>query len=114
MYLHDTPAQAGFARYVRQDSHGCVRLEKPGPLAQLLLRNDPAWQPDAIQTALDAGKTLRVPLQPQDQVSVYLLYWTAYASANGAMNFRPDPYGWDKVLASKIESRSAATTLAAR
>lgn len=114
VYLHDTPAQAGFARYVRQDSHGCVRLEKPGPLAQLLLRNDPAWQPDAIQTALDAGKTLRVPLQPQDQVSVYLLYWTAFASANGAMNFRADPYGWDKVLAAKIENRSAATAVAAR
>ena len=57
---------------------------------------------------------LQRSLQPQDQVSVYLLYWTAYASANGTMNFRADPYGWDKVLASKIESRSAATTIAAR
>ena len=45
------------------------------------------------------------------QVAVYLLYWTAFASANGTMNFRADPYGWDKLLASKIEasSRRAAT-----
>jgi L,D-transpeptidase YcbB len=114
VYLHDTPAQAGFARFVRQDSHGCVRLEKPGPLAQLLLRNDPQWQPEQIQTALDAKKTLRVQLQPQDQVAVYLLYWTAFASGDGRMNFRADPYSWDKTLASKIDARSAATALAAR
>ncbi len=114
VYLHDTPAQAGFACFSRLDSHGCVRLEKPGPLAQLLLRNDPAWQPEQIDEALGKGKTLRVQLQPQDQVQVYLLYWTAFASANGAMNFRGDPYGWDKTLAAKIERRSAITAVAAR
>jgi murein L,D-transpeptidase YcbB/YkuD len=80
----------------------------------LLLRNDPAWQPEQIQEALAKGKTLRVQLQPQDQVQVYLLYWTAFASANGQMNFRGDPYGWDKTLAAKIERRSAITAVAAR
>jgi murein L,D-transpeptidase YcbB/YkuD len=114
VYLHDTPAQARFASFDRLDSHGCVRLEKPGPLAQLLLRNDPAWQPEQIQEALATGKTQRVQLQPQDQVHVYLLYWTAFASANGQMNFRGDPYGWDKTLAAKIERRSAITAVAAR
>ena len=91
-----------------------VGLEKPGPLAQLLLRNDPAWQPEQIDAALATGKTQRVQLQPQDQVQVYLLYWTAFASANGQMNFRGDPYGWDKTLAAKIERRSAITAVAAR
>jgi murein L,D-transpeptidase YcbB/YkuD len=114
VYLHDTPAQAKFASFDRLDSHGCVRLEKPGPLAQLLLRNDPNWQPEQIQEALGKGKTLRVQLQPQDQVQVYLLYWTAFASTNGQMNFRGDPYGWDKTLAAKIERRSAITAVAVR
>jgi murein L,D-transpeptidase YcbB/YkuD len=40
-------------------------------------------------------------------VEVYLLYWTAFASASGQMNFRADPYGWDKSLAAKIEARSS-------
>jgi len=91
-----------------------VRLEKPGELAELLFRNDPKWQPEEINAALSTGKTQRVQLQPQDQVSVYLLYWTAFASANGTMNFRGDPYGWDKTLAAKIERRSAITAVAAR
>ncbi len=104
VYLHDTPAQAKFASYDRLASHGCVRLEKPADLAELLLRNDPAWGDAAIQAAVDTGKTQRVQL-PQ-KVTVYLLYWTAFASANGAMNFRADPYSWDGELAGKIEKRS--------
>jgi murein L,D-transpeptidase YcbB/YkuD len=112
VYLHDTPSQSTFASFSRLASHGCVRLEKPGPLAQLLLRNDPAWQPEQIKAELAKGKTLRVPLQDQDKVSVYLLYWTAFASANGTVSFRADPYNWDKTLAAKIEKRSAITAAA--
>ena len=50
----------------------------------------------------------------QQQVAVYLLYWTAFASGNGQMNFRDDPYGWDSLLASKIEAstKRAAVTVA--
>ncbi|MBB5710586.1 L,D-transpeptidase family protein [Sphingomonas xinjiangensis] len=113
VYLHDTPAQAAFSGFSRLESHGCVRLEKPGELAELLFRNDQNWQPEQINAALATEKTQRVQLQPQDQVSVYLLYWTAFAGGNG-MNFRADPYSWDKKLASKIENRSAATAVASR
>jgi murein L,D-transpeptidase YcbB/YkuD len=112
VYLHDTPSRAKFSSYSRLASHGCVRLEKPLDLAELVLKDDPKWQGDAIQEAIDAGPTQRVAL-PQ-QVAVYLLYWTAFASGNGQMNFRDDPYGWDKLLASKIEAstRRAAVTVA--
>ena len=116
VYLHDTPSRSTFDSYSRLASHGCVRLEKPGPLAQLLLRNDPAWQPDALQAALATGDTQRVPLRPEDQVAVYLLYWTAFMGADGVMHFRADPYGWDKELATKIENRADinAAAVAAR
>nr|WP_089219863.1 L,D-transpeptidase family protein [Sphingomonas laterariae] len=112
VYLHDTPAQAGFSRYSRLASHGCVRLEKPAELAERLLSNEPAWSGDAIETAVDAGKTVRARLtQP---VAVYLLYWTAFASSTGPTSFRADPYEWDSLLADKIEARSARQSLAAR
>lgn len=112
VYLHDTPAQAGFSRFDRLASHGCVRVEKPAALAERLLRNAPEWSSTEIQAAVADGKTQRVQL-PQ-QVTVYLLYWTAFASANGTMNFRADPYNWDRMLADKIEKRSAAQAAVAR
>lgn len=113
VYLHDTPVQSGFNSYSRLDSHGCVRLEKPGPLAELLLKNDPAWQPDAIAAQLEGTKTVRVRLADADQVAVYLLYWTAFAGSDGSMNFRDDPYSWDKLLAEKIEARAAVSASSA-
>lgn len=113
VYLHDTPAQSGFARFDRTSSHGCVRLEKPADLAKLLLRGTPEWTPDAIDGAVAAGKTVRASMA--DREAVFLLYWTAFATANGAVSFRSDPYRWDGVLAGKIEARQARqTTLASR
>lgn len=112
VYLHDTPAQSGFSRFDRLASHGCVRLEKPADLAKLLMKTTPDWQPAAIDAAVAAGRTVRAPLA--EPVSVYLLYWTAFANANGQVGFRDDLYGWDGTLAAKIESRSAALALAAK
>ncbi|MBO9712268.1 L,D-transpeptidase family protein [Sphingomonas sp.] len=113
VYLHDTPSQATFNSFDRLASHGCVRLEKPAPLARLLLRNEAAWPPETLQAAVDKGDTVRVPLSPENQVAVFLLYWTAFQGQDGIMNFRGDPYGWDKTLAAKIEARSASKAAAA-
>ncbi|HKT76184.1 MAG TPA: L,D-transpeptidase family protein [Sphingobium sp.] len=104
VYLHDTPSRAKFSSYDRLASHGCIRLEKPVPLAELMLAGDPNLA-GQVQSMIDTGKTQRVQLPKE--VAVYLLYWTAFASGNGTMNFRSDPYGWDKLLAQKIEASSS-------
>jgi len=110
VYLHDTPSQATFDRYARMVSHGCVRLQRPADLARLVLQGDERWAGDAIDATVAAGKTVRAKLP--DPVSVYLLYWTAYASANGQMSFRADPYSWDSLLAARIEAKAAAPQFA--
>jgi murein L,D-transpeptidase YcbB/YkuD len=110
VYLHDTPAQSGFSRFDRLASHGCVRLEKPEALAKLLMKTTPQWQPEAIDSTVAAGKTVRA--QMAEPVAVYLMYWTAVASPAGQVGFRDDPYGWDGELASKVEARQAKQTLA--
>ena len=103
VYLHDTPSRGKFSSYDRLASHGCIRLEKPVALAERFVAADPTLD-GQIQTLIDQGKTQRVSL-PQE-VAVYLLYWTAFASNNGTVSFRADPYGWDKLLAEKIEASS--------
>jgi len=103
VYLHDTPSRGKFSSYDRLASHGCIRLEKPVSLAELMVASDPSLS-GQIQSLIDTNKTQRVSLP--SQVAVYLLYWTAFASSNGTMNFRADPYDWDKLLAQKIEASS--------
>ncbi|MFZ2995505.1 L,D-transpeptidase family protein [Sphingobium sp.] len=103
VYLHDTPSRGKFSSYDRLASHGCIRLEKPVALAELMVAANPDLN-GQIQTLIDEGKTQRVSLP--SEVAVYLLYWTAFASNNGTVSFRADPYGWDKLLAQKIEASS--------
>jgi L,D-transpeptidase YcbB len=111
VYLHDTPAKAGFSRFDRLASHGCIRLEKPDQLAKHLLRDVPEWSAQAIDTQVTTT-TKMVRAHLATPVEVYLLYWTAFASADGRMNFRADPYDWDGKLADKIERRAAAQVAA--
>ncbi|MFZ0267560.1 L,D-transpeptidase family protein [Caulobacter sp.] len=100
VYLHDTPSRSKFESFSRLASHGCVRLEKPIPLAKQLLATSPDWPPDVVDATLAKGKTVRAQLaQP---MAVFLLYWTAYMTPDGQMNFRDDPYGWDTVLVQRI------------
>ena len=100
VYLHDTPTHGTFAKYTRQDSHGCVRLEKPVVLAKTLFDGDPQWTPQTIDDTIAGGDTVRAPLQKP--IAVFLLYWTAFVGADGAANFRADPYGWDALLMQRI------------
>ena len=100
VYLHDTPSRSRFASFSRLASHGCVRLEKPVDLARAVLAGDPVWTPQFIDETIAGGKTVRAPL-PQP-IAVFLLYWTAYVTADGQVNFRDDPYGWDRLLVQRI------------
>jgi murein L,D-transpeptidase YcbB/YkuD len=100
VYLHDTPSRARFNSFSRLASHGCVRLEKPVVLAKAMLTGDPAWTPEAVDAAIAAGKTVRAQLP--EPIAVFLLYWTAYVTPDGQVNFRDDPYGWDSQLVQRI------------
>jgi murein L,D-transpeptidase YcbB/YkuD len=100
VYLHDTPSKGGFDLYARNASHGCVRLEKPRALADALLEGDPTWTAEAIDKQLEGDKTVRARLTTQ--VPVFILYWTAFAAGDGQMNFRSDPYNWDRELLQRV------------
>ncbi|ATQ44101.1 L,D-transpeptidase family protein [Caulobacter mirabilis] len=107
VYLHDTPSKGGFTRYTRLASHGCVRLEKPFALARAIMAGDPEWTPERIDEVVAGGKTTRATVA--NPVSVYLLYWTAYVTPDGQVNFRQDPYGWDALLIQRIAEQRGPT-----
>lgn len=108
IYLHDTPQRKAFAKANRALSHGCVRLENPVELAEHLL--GPNWRgklPEAIAEA--ATRTLKM----EQPIQVYLLYWTAWADADGTVHFRNDLYGHDARLRAALKkARTQAPQMA--
>jgi murein L,D-transpeptidase YcbB/YkuD len=96
VYLHDTPARELFSKIERAFSSGCIRLEKPIELAEYLLRDDPTWTRQKLLTTIGRGTEQVVHLPTS--IPVYLLYWTAWVSDDGVVQFRKDLYERDKVL----------------
>jgi murein L,D-transpeptidase YcbB/YkuD len=96
VFLHDTPSKALFARSNRSFSSGCIRVEHPFLLAELLLDDPKKWSLDKIKTVIESGKTRTVHLS--EPVAVLLLYWTAYKDAADVLQFREDLYGRDQAI----------------
>lgn len=96
IFLHDTPARAVFRLAYRHRSHGCVRVENAIDFARLLLDPNPERLAE-FDRALDARTTTRV--QTGREISVRLLYWTAFVTGQGAVAFREDVYQRDAALA---------------
>nr|WP_010131804.1 L,D-transpeptidase family protein [Microbulbifer agarilyticus] len=101
IYLHDTRAKSLFSLTDRDYSHGCVRLEKPRQLAQVLLQEEPGdWSRYRIEQLTTGDDTTEVRMSKN--VKVYLTYWTAWVDGQGRMHFRPDIYGKDGLTANQF------------
>ncbi|MCI4592455.1 L,D-transpeptidase family protein [Sphingobium sp. BYY-5] len=94
VYLHDTPAQALFARDVRAYSHGCVRVGDALGLATALLSLQDDWDRARVDALVASGRTSTVPLVPP--MPVYIAYFTAEPDGAGGIRLFPDIYHRDR------------------
>lgn len=101
IYFHDTPEQEFFAKSRRDFSHGCIRLERPADLAVWVLRNNPGWNMDRVQAAMNATTTQQVNLT--HPIPVLILYATVIVTEDGAVHFYDDIYGHDAALEKVLE-----------
>ena len=95
VYLHDTSEKHLFNRKKRDLSHGCMRIEKPLDLAVKLFPPDQGWIQKKFQTEIRKGKNLCIKLP--EPVPVHIIYWTVWVDRDGALQFRDDVYGMDKL-----------------
>ena len=100
VYLHDTPSRELFDESARAFSSGCIRIDRPFELADLLL-TDRRWNADSTARTLATKRTRTVRLQRP--VPVLLLYWTAWVDDQSRANFRSDIYGRDAKLARALD-----------
>lgn len=112
IYLHDTPHRELFAKSVRATSSGCIRVENPLQLVELLFNDPVRWNSAGIQAQLANGKTenIRLPVK----VPVLLAYWTVDLSNDGRVVFKPDVYGYDSAVLRSLNLPSALPVLDVR
>lgn len=96
VYLHDTDNHALFDRAERDLSSGCIRVEHPFELADLLMQDDPSWSPETRDAILASGQTTRINLP--EPMPVLLTYYTAWAGPDGQVQFREDIYERDQAV----------------
>jgi len=104
VYLHDTPSKSLFERDLRVFSHGCVRVQNPLDLAELLLA-DQGWSRARIDAQIAQGGQRIINLKTQ--VPVHVTYMTAWANKDGSIHFRRDVYKRDEQLARVLAGAEA-------
>ena len=106
IYLHDTPSRKLFQRERRDFSHGCVRVQKPMELAEILLgwqRDEPAdFMAKMLAYTDEKWITIETP------IPVHLTYRTAQLDSAGSLDFLPDVYGRDASVAAALEGEGVA------
>ena len=102
IYLHDTPSKSLFEKEIRAYSHGCIRLGDPFDFAYALLAPqsaDPVGEFAAhLRTKAENSLTLKEP------VPVHLVYFTAWPTAKGGIQYRRDVYGRDARIFEALEN----------
>jgi L,D-transpeptidase YcbB len=101
VYLHDTDHRNLFERNFRSLSSGCVRIEKPLELVELLLDNQKKYSKEKMDSIIATKKTLFIGLSKR--YAIYQWYWTAWCE-NGELIFRDDIYNMDADLYAQLRS----------
>lgn len=101
IYLHDTNEKHYFERANRAKSSGCVRMKNPEDIATFILESRSDWTEGRMAQILSKGK-LR-DLYTQENMPVYLLYYTTWIGDNNQVVYGMDIYDRDKTLAQALE-----------
>ena len=91
IYLHDTNARKAFTKENRQLSHGCIRVEKPDQLANLLLGYT-RFNADYLTCCPKNASPKTIPLPAA--VPVIMTYNLVDMDEAGAVQVYRDVYGW--------------------
>jgi murein L,D-transpeptidase YcbB/YkuD len=94
VFLHDTPHRELFDRPERAFSSGCIRVEDPLKLAELLLDDPAKYNRSTLQSVIDSRETQRIHLKPK--IPVVIVYLTAGLDEDGEIVFMHDVYNRDQ------------------
>jgi murein L,D-transpeptidase YcbB/YkuD len=93
VYLHDTPSRGLFGTERRAYSHGCVRVDQPFRLAEMLLGDEGQWSERRLRGLVGQGER---SLKLGRRVPIHLVYFTHSVDASGRLSIRDDLYGYHR------------------
>ncbi|MEZ4269111.1 MAG: L,D-transpeptidase family protein [Myxococcota bacterium] len=113
IYLHDTDKREFFREMRRDFSHGCIRVQDPLDLAEMILVRD-GWDAKEVRRSLEA-RTQR-GMDVKKPVPLVTEYMTVDVAEDGGAIFLTDIYGYDADFASgnlppKVQSRWGSPVL---
>lgn len=107
VYLHDTDNKSLLSRRYKIYSSGCMRVQKPFDLMDLLLEHTRGRYTDQkIEKIFESNKPTTISLK--HYIPVHITYFTVYEE-NGKAYFKNDIYLYDKIIQESILGRSKAT-----
>ncbi len=104
VYMHDTTEKSLFGHATRAYSHGCMRVQNPIHLAEVILAHDKGWSAEKVRGLVPGGRTSDITLSKP--VPVHLTYFTASVDDAGTLNLHGDLYGMDSRVASALAGKS--------
>jgi murein L,D-transpeptidase YcbB/YkuD len=107
VYLHDTDNKSLLSRRYKIYSSGCMRVEKPFVLADILLEHARrSYSQEKIDQILETNKPTTIRLKKA--IPVHILYFTVYEE-DGLAYFKHDIYLYDKIIEESVEGNKKST-----
>jgi L,D-transpeptidase YcbB len=91
VYLHDTPSRGLFDAARRAYSHGCIRVDKPLELGEIVMGGAAnGWSQQRLHGLVGGGeRTIFLPRR----IAIHIEYFTAFVDDSGDLQMREDVYG---------------------
>ena len=97
VYLHDTPSRNLFANAKRAYSHGCVRVDQPFALAEIVLGQ--GWTEERVKKLKGGGERMVKMPKP---LPIHIGYFSAFVDEHGKLQLREDIYGYSQKVKSAL------------
>ena len=106
VFMHDTLARDKymFNAAQRTYSHGCMRVDHPMRLAEVLLREDKGWDAQKVAEAFNTGP-FNNEFAIDRKIPVHTTYFTARVDDEGKLHTFPDVYGHERRIIQALEGK---------
>ena len=106
VYMHDTPTKSLFSAQVRTFSHGCMRVQNPVQLAEVILAEDKKMASDRVRAMTAAGAPQNNQINLARKIPVHITYFTASVEDDGRPRYFNDVYGHEERIALGLEGKA--------